>query len=99
MCWLLKRWWFWSWTLVTALLALFAIGCVLVATEDHIINQATRDEIQLGMTLDQVEILLQGAAASYHGDVLGPDGELLQLNLTGSWTDEDGNTMVVKFDS
>jgi hypothetical protein len=51
------------------------------------------------MTVQEMEILLQGAAASYHGDVLGPDGEMLQPNLKASYTDEDGNTIIVNADS
>jgi len=81
MRWLLKRWWFWAWT-VFVLIAL-AAGYLLIPIKEDRLSRATYDKIQLGMTVVQVkELTGLGRKFDKILDVnWGDEGVLLQEGL------------------
>jgi hypothetical protein len=92
MRWFLKRWWFWVGSLGTGLVALFAVGCILIAAEERL-NQTNCDKILLGMREEQVFALLD----SFHLGYQSIEGTGLAIFRQVSFADEDGNSIEVSF--
>jgi hypothetical protein len=97
MCWLLKRWWFWTWT--GFMLVAVCAGYLVIPVGEGGISQASCDRIQLGQdAMETTLFLVHGDKDGRHAMMMEQLDENLESAITLTSFDYLGNQIVLRCD-